>query len=48
MHAYLADDLRFAIQADAARPAVAVVPDVSGTRALPAQFDPNAFAMNRR
>ena len=49
MTAYLADDLRFALQADAARPAVAVVPDAPGStvRTLPARFDPGAFAMNR-
>ncbi len=47
--AYLADDLRFALEADAARPAVAVMPDAAGQapRTLPARFDPTAFAMNR-
>lgn len=45
--AYLADDMRFALQADVGRQAVAVVPDSQGVRTLPARFDPAAFAMNR-
>lgn len=46
--AYLADDLRFAVQADA-RPAVAAVPDGGGSpiRTLPARFDPSVFAASR-
>jgi hypothetical protein len=47
MTAYLADDLRFAVQAGSAEPALAAVPERAAPRALPARFDPSVFAANR-